>query len=362
MQKLNSLPRNDDFHLVPDWYRHTKAYMMWPERADNWRNGAKPAQAVFAEIASKLSQYEPVTMLVSQKQYQNARASLPPSVKVLEMSFDDVWIRDTGPAYLMNQQAKIRLVDWQFNAWGGLVDGLYFPWDQDLLITKKLADLDDFDYYQANLVLEDCGYQTDGEGTLLAVEASVLSEGRNGQIRKNKVETYLQCYFNVTKIIWLKYGYYMDETNGDVDNLAVFIKPGVVALSWTEDKTDPMFAVCHDAYHILSQAFDAQGRQLKIHKVLLPRPLYATQEESNGVDAVNGLLPRYPSDRLTASYVNAYVANSAVFLPIFHDEQDDAAIALYTKLYPDHAIEPIYARELLLGGGNLHSLILGVPS
>ncbi|BDR56924.1 hypothetical protein KIMC2_14860 [Xylocopilactobacillus apis] len=244
---------------------------------------------------------------------------------------------------------------------GGLVDGLYFPWDQDDLVTQKLSELDELDYYDVNFVLEGCGYQTDGEGTLLAVEESVLSEGRNNQISKAKVETILKKYLNVTKIIWLKHGYFMDETNGDIDNIATFIRPGEIALNWTDDLTDPMCKITNEALDILSRETDAKGRKFKINKVQLPKILLANEAENNYIDPVNGLLPRKPGDRLTASYINCYLANDAVILPIFDDPHDQEAIDQYQKLFPDRKIEPIYTRELLLGGGNIHSIVLGVP-
>lgn len=361
MEIKNSNPQKDGYYLAPEWHHHGQSYMMWPQRTDNWREGAKPVQKVFTEIATKISRYEPVTMLVSREQYQHVHRLLSKSIRVVEMSYNDAWMRDIGPAYLINHDNKRRTVNWQFNAWGGIFDGLYFPWDQDNLVAKKTTDLDRLDYYNVNFVLEGCGYQTDGEGTLIVVEESVLSEGRNGEVKRDFVENILMEYLNVSKVIWLKQGYFMDETNGDVDNLVTFIRPGEVALNWTEDRNDPMFIVTHEAFEILNRTTDAKGRQLKINKISLPSPLMITEEESHGIDLVNGRLPRYTGDRLTASYVNCYLANGAVILPVFGDKNDQIAIKQYQKLFPARKIEPVYARELLLGGGNIHSVVLGTP-
>ncbi|MDF7638216.1 agmatine deiminase [Lactobacillus sp. ESL0791] len=361
MKKLRTLPVNDNYYPVSDWVHHKETIMMWPERADNWREGAKPAQRIFCKIATILSKYEQVTMLVSQKQYQNARQLLPSSIRVIEMSYNDIWIRDIGPTFLKNEHNNLRAVDWNFNAWGGLIDGLYFPWDFDNLVTQKLCDIYNINYYKSKLVLEGCGYQTDGKGTILAVEESVLSEGRNGRVSKQYVEKFFQNYLNAHKIIWLKRGFYMDETNGDIDNIAIFVNPKEIALAWTENHQDPMYGICHEALKILQTSTNADGQHFTIHKIPLPRPLYATQKESEGVDKVNGLLPRYTSDRLTSSYINIYMANSAILVPIFDDPQDQRALSIYQKLFPERTIIPINSRELLLGGGNLHSIILGIP-
>jgi len=101
--------------------------MLWPERPDNWRDGAKPAQAVFAAIATAIAAAEPVTVGVSAAQYQNARARLPRRVRLAEISSNDAWIRDCGPTFVIDARGRRRGVDWTFNAWGGLDGGLYFP-------------------------------------------------------------------------------------------------------------------------------------------------------------------------------------------------------------------------------------------
>ncbi len=101
--------------------------MLWPERNDNWRDGAKPAQKAFLDVATAILQFEPVTVCVSPAQYQNARERLPREVRVVEMASNDAWIRDCGPTFLVNDKGDVRAIDWEFNSWGGLVDGLYFP-------------------------------------------------------------------------------------------------------------------------------------------------------------------------------------------------------------------------------------------
>ena len=360
---LGSTPQTDHFYVPAETVKHQESIMMWPERSDNWRNGAKPAQRVFVEIATIVSRYESVIMLVSKEQYQNARQLLPATIKVIEMSYNDAWIRDIGPTYLLNQRGNIRAVDWRFNAWGGLVDGLYFPWDMDDQVAQKLCELKGIDYYRLEqFILEGCAFHTDGEGTLVVTEESVLSEGRNGQLAKPIVETILKAFLGVEKIIWLQKGYFMDETNGDVDNMISFVRPGEILLTWTDDQADPQYISSKQAYDTLSKAVDAKGRKLIIHKLQMPKPLFATAAESSGVDPVNGLLPRYPGDRLTASYVNYYLLNNALILPIFDDPQDGVALTLLTKLFPNRKIETVYARELLLGGGNIHCVVAALPT
>ena len=137
MKTHTTTPKQDGFRMPGEFEPHDGCWIIWPERPDNWRLGAKPAQKVFVEVAKAISQFEPVTVCVSNAQYDNARSQLPEEVRVVEMSTDDSWIRDCGPTFVTNG-SEVRGVDWSFNAWGGLVDGLYFPWDKDDHVARKV--------------------------------------------------------------------------------------------------------------------------------------------------------------------------------------------------------------------------------
>ena len=362
MKKLNSTPKQDGFRMPGEFEPHRGTYIIWPERPDNWRNGAKPAQKVFTQVANTIGKYEPVTVIVSDSQYQNARHMLNDYVRVVEMSNDDSWVRDCGATFVVNDQGELRGVDWSFNAWGGLVDGLYFPWDKDDRIASKMCELEGANRYRLDdFVLEGGSIHVDGEGTLMVTEECLLSAGRNPQLTKEEIEKVLCEYLNVEKVLWIKEGIYNDETNGHVDNMCNFVRPGVVALAWTDDENDPQYKRSHEAYEYLSNEVDAKGRKLEIHKILTPTPVLITKEESEGVDAVDATLPREEGDRLAASYVNYYTGNGFVAVPVFGDPHDELAIQKLQELYPDRVIEPIYAREILLGGGNIHCITQQVP-
>ena len=362
MKKLTSTPKQDGFRMPGEFEPHRGTYIIWPERPDNWRNGAKPAQKVFTQVANTIGKYEPVTVIVSDGQYQNARHMLNDYVRVVEMSSDDSWVRDCGATFVVNDQGELRGIDWSFNAWGGLVDGLYFPWDKDDRIASKMCELEGANRYRLDdFVLEGGSIHVDGEGTLMVTEECLLSAGRNPQLTKEEIEKVLCEYLNVEKVLWIKEGIYNDETNGHVDNMCNFVRPGVVALAWTDNENDPQYKRSHEAYEYLSNEVDAKGRKLEIHKILTPTPVLITKAESEGVDAVDGTLPRQVGDRLAASYVNYYTGNGFVAVPVFGDPHDELAIKQLQELYPDRVIEPIYAREILLGGGNIHCITQQVP-
>lgn len=358
---LKSMPLEDGYRMPAEFEAHKGCWMLWPERSDTWRLGGKPAQKTFTEVAETIAQFELVTVCVSNGQFENARMMLDEGIRLVEISSNDAWMRDVGPTFLVDDQGGIRGIDWDFNAWGGLQEGLYFPWDKDLLVAGKVLEIERLARYRAPLVMEGGSIHVDGHGTLITTGECLLNQNRNSQLNQDEIENYLKAYLNVEKIIWLDKGVYQDETDGHVDNLCCFVKPGEIVLTWTDNREDPQYERSHDAYNILSRETDARGRTLKVHKIHQPGPLVLTEEESHGLDAGDSAKPRKSGDRLAGSYVNFYIANGGIVMPIFDDPHDGAALEKIGTLFPERKIIGVTSREILLGGGNIHCITQQQP-
>ena len=230
-------------------------------------------------------------------------------------------------------------------------------------VAQKILEIERLDRYAAPLVLEGGAIHTDGAGTLLTTEECLLNPNRNPNLSRREIEAYLRAYLGIEKIIWLGQGVYRDETNGHVDNLCCFVRPGVVALTWTDDRADPQYPISQDAYKRLTLASDARGRPLEVVKLPQPDPLFITAEESAGVQPAHGTLPRRAGDRLAASYVNFYIANGGVIAPTFDDPIRRCGIGDAGAPLPrTRASSACPAREILLGGGNIHCITQQQPA
>ena len=356
-----STPAEDGFRMPGEFEAHSGCWMAWPERPDNWRLGAKPAQEAYAEVAAAIAASEPVTMAVSDGQFENCRALLPPQVRVVEVSTDDAWIRDHGPTFVVDDKGERRGVDWRFNAWGGTNGGLYFPWDRDERVAAKVLETEGADRYRAPVVLEGGAIHVDGEGTVLATEECLLNPNRNPELSKEQIERVLIAYLGAEKVVWLGAGVFEDETDGHVDNLACFARPGVVLLTWTGDEDDPQHAISRDARERLENATDARGRSFDVVLLPSPGPLQISAEEAEGVDAAEGTQPRRAGDRMAASYVNFYLANSRIVYPLLDPRHDEGAADILGRTFPEREVVGVPAREILLGGGNIHCITQQVP-
>ena len=359
---IASTPTADGYRMPGEFEPHSGCWMAWPERPDNWRLGAKPAQEAYAAVAEAINASEPVTMAVSDAQFEHCRSVLSPSIRVIEISTNDAWIRDMGPTFVVNDDSGRRGVDWRFNAWGGLEGGLYFPWDRDERVAQKVLEIEGADRYRAPIVLEGGSIHVDGEGTAMATEECLLNRNRNPQLSRQQIEETLFDYLGAERVIWLDRGVCNDETDGHIDNLACFARPGVVLLTWTDDECDPQQAISRDALDRLQSASDARGRSLEVIRIPSPGAIAINEEEAGGVDALAGSLPRRAGDRMAASYVNFYLGTTRVVFPLLDERFDGAAEEVLRDCFPERDVVGVPAREILLGGGNIHCITQQVPA
>lgn len=359
---LLSTPAADGYRMPGEFEPHSGCWIAWPERPDNWRMGAKPAQEAYAAVAEAIDVSEPVTVAVSDRQFEHCRTVLSPSIRVVEISTDDAWIRDMGPTFVIDGRGGRRGVDWHFNAWGGLRGGLYFPWDRDDRVAAKVLEIEGAERYRAPIVLEGGSIHVDGEGTVMATEECLLNPNRNPELAREQIERALFDHLGAERMIWLGRGVYNDETDGHVDNLACFASPGVVLLTWTDDESDPQHAISRDALERLEAATDARGRSIEVVRLPSPGPIAITEQEAAGVDAVEGSLPRRAGDRLAASYANFYLGTRRIVFPLLDERTDEQAAELLRGCFPEREVVGVPAREILLGGGNIHCITQQVPA
>jgi agmatine deiminase len=359
--QLFTTPAQDGFYFPAEFQPVSQVWLAWPERRDNWRDDALPAQLTFARIANAISEVTKVCVAVSSKQFDHARDLLQPEVRLVEIPYNDAWMRDIGPTVLVNESGERRGISWQFNAWGGEYNGLYDNWQQDDLVASSVCDIIGIDHYSAPFVLEGGSIHTDGEGTLYTTEECLLSPGRNPLLTKQQIEDQLKQYLSIEKVIWLPKGLFNDETDGHVDNLMHVIAPGKVVLSWTDDPSDPQYQLSREAEKVLSSQTDAKGREIEIVRLPLPGPLHYSESEAQGIEVSSGM-SRAAGERLSASYANFLIVNGYVFLPLLDDRTDAEAISVLQSAMPEHQIIGIPTREVLLGGGNIHCITQQIPA
>ncbi len=333
-------PAADGLHMPAEWEPHARCWMEWPCREALWREQIEAARDATAMVARAIARFEPVTMVARPELAGDARIRCGGEVEVFPLAHDDSWMRDNGPTFVVDGQGGVGGVDWRFNGWGGK----YPDCADDAAVPKAVLAQLGMRRYTAPLVLEGGAVHVDGEGTLLATEQCVLNPNRNPELAREDMERLLQSYLGVSKIIWLGEGLEDDETDGHVDNVACFARPGVVLALTSRDAADGNHRALSENLDRLRGATDSAGRRLEVIEVGQPA-------RRDG-----------PQGRLPLSYLNFYIANDAVILPSFGDPEDERARRTIAEAFAERRVVQLPASTLTLGGGGIHCITQQQPS
>jgi agmatine deiminase len=334
-------PTDFGFYMPAEWEKHMGTLMEWPNRAAEWPGPYDEILNAYSKMALTIANYEPVLMLVNKADTDEAKSYCKEKIKLVEIEHDDSWMRDNGPTFIRNDKSELCGINWGFNAWGGK-----YPYEKDDLVASRVLNMLDIPTFDAPFILEGGSIHTDGEGTLLTTEECLLNKNRNPSIDKEKLEEELKKYLGVKKVIWLKEGLYGDDTDGHIDNVACFVKPGVILLQTTRDKNNPNYERTLRNLELLKNTTDASGRKLEI--IELPQPDVA---EYDGVG-------------LTLSYMNFYFVNGGIVMPVFggkHTKTDEEAASIMREVFKDRIVSTIDGLTLIRGGGNVHCLTQQMP-
>jgi agmatine deiminase len=330
-----------NYRMPAEWAPHERTLMAWPTRADLWGDVLAEARREYAAVARAIAAFEPVTMVARPGQGAAAGELCGDGVEVVELPIDDSWFRDSGPVFVLGPDGERAGVDFRFNSWGSK----HSPWDADDRISALLLDRLGVPRIASSMILEGGSFTIDGEGTLITTEQCLLHPNRNPGLTKDQIEAELVARLGVTKVIWLPYGGLDDtETDGHVDGVCAFTAPGRVLVSLPDDPGHPDFARMRANRAVLERETDARGRRLEI------------------LDLPQSAFVEVDGERTEVGYLNFYVANGGVVVPVADIPADAGALAVIAAAFPDREVVGVRSRVVGFGGGGVHCITQQVPA
>ena len=318
---------------LPEWAPHAAVWIGFPSAADLWEDDLAPAQAEVAAFAAAVhagGKGEPVWLVAADETAASEARRLAPFAKVIVEPFGDIWLRDTG-AIVTGSGADRRAQGFRFNGWGGK-----YELEGDDSIGERLAAEAGLPYAKADWILEGGAIDGDGSGIFITTEQCLLNPNRNPGFDKDEVEARLKRDLGATRLVWLGDGLLNDHTDGHVDNLARFVAPGRVAIPEAV-ADDPNAAAYADAAEVLLDA--------ELEVVAIPSPGEVLRD----------------GEIVPASYMNFYIGNATVVVPLYGSPNDAAAVAAIQDLFPDRKVVGLRADHILTGGGSFHCISQQVP-
>lgn len=342
----SSTPRRSGYHMPAEWERHDAIWLAWPHDNETFPELRK-VESALCEIIKAIYRHERVNLLVcdgAMKLYSAAclaDAGVDPArVHFHVRKYADVWFRDYGPSFLVNREERsLAMVNWRFNAWGEKYRELIADDEIPLALNSTLK----IPVFSPGIVMEGGSIDTNGKGSLITTEQCLLNPNRNPGLSREEIEEYLHEYLDASHIIWLKSGIAGDDTDGHIDDVARFVDERTVLCAIEDDPLDENYAALQENYRILKGSSDQDGNPLIVKA--MPMPGRVGDEQ------------RYP-----ASYMNFYIGNGVVLVPVFGHEYDQPALAILGELFPERRIVGIDCNAMVAGMGAIHCISQQQPS
>ncbi len=324
--------------MPAEWAAHERTLMAWPCRAELWGQRLHRAEHDYAAVALAISEFEPVTMLARPPDAERAAEACGPKVDVVEVPLDDSWVRDTGPIYVTGDGRRVA-VDFTFNAWGNKFE----PYADDAALVERWCERTGDERRVVDMVLEGGAIAVDGEGTLLTTEQCLLNPNRNPSMNRAEIEAVLADTLGAETVVWLPYGLDDRDTDGHVDTVACFTKPGTVLLQGCDHPGWRDYDRLAETRRVLAAASGNDGRAIEIVDVpVLP-------------------LTEFDGELYAVPYLNGYVVNGGVIVPVTGHPADGEMLAIIAAAFPDRRVVPVPGAILAYGGGGPHCITQQVP-
>jgi agmatine deiminase len=347
----NATPASLGYRMPAEWEPHAGTWFTWPRpEGISFPGKYETVPPVYAELIRHLVTVEEVHINVWHAEMEQwVRGLLQNHRTPLERVFFhhfpayEPWCRDHGPIFLVREQDSRReraIVDWGYNAWGGK----YPPFDLDDAVPQHVAKLRGLPLFSPGIVMEGGSIEVNGRGTLLTTEACLLHPNRNPQLNQSQIEQYLRDYLGVTNILWLGDGIVGDDTDGHIDDLARFVSPNTVVTVVEHDPSDANYHVLQENLRRLQTLRDQEGNALRVVELPMPRAI------------------EHEGQRLPASYANFYIANGLVLVPTYRDPNDQLALEILQREFPDRRVMGVDSTELIWGLGSFHCISQQEPA
>ena len=314
---------------------HERTVICWPSRHDLYGNHIGDARLAHAALAKTISGFEPVTMIANAQDAERARLLCGDAVEVVELPLDDSWFRDTGPIYVFDGDKRIA-GNWVFNGWGNK----FVPFDKDAALARSFAEFMGHEVRNIDMVFEGGSITVDGTGLLATTEQCLLNPNRNPNMSREQIAATMKHELGATDVMWLPHGLSLDEdTDGHVDNVACFTAPRMLVMQGCDDKSVSDFERLAQNRRV-AEKFDVTIREVPV----LPR-----------ID-VHGVTVQVP-------YLNFYLVNGAVIVPVCGHAADDDMLALIAEFVPDRQVVGLDVGAILaFGGGGIHCITQQIPA
>jgi agmatine deiminase len=342
-------PKELGYRFPAEFELHAATWLSWPHKEESWPGKIESIFPSYCRFIGELSQRETVHINVGDEnmkafalgKIQDTAAQLD-NIRFHTHPTNDAWCRDHGPAFLINPGAAqpLIIIDWNYNAWGNK----YPPFDLDDRIPTLIASTYQVPVLYPDIIMEGGSVDFNGKGTLITSESCLLNPNRNPMLSRQGIESYLEAFYGVDQVLWVKDGIVGDDTDGHIDDTVRFVNEDTVLAVRGEDRSDPNYSILEQIHRDLKSMRLLNGKQLNIVDLPMPEKVI------------------YEGQVLPASYANFYIANGLVVVPTFRCDRDEKALSIIQQCFPDRKVVGIDSTDIIWGLGSFHCLSQQEPA
>jgi agmatine deiminase len=341
-------PKQEGYYFPAEFAPHSATWLSWPHKEASWPGKIDAIYPIYAKFISLVAEGEKVNINVSDEVMKNKASDILANAgaNFSNINFffhptNDAWCRDHGPAFLLHKNEKKKMVvKWNYNAWGGK----YPPYDLDNQIPISIAEHYKLPLAKPGIVMEGGSVDFNGTGTVLTTTACLLNPNRNPTLNQKQIEEYLIQFYGVDNVLWLGDGILGDDTDGHVDDITRFVNSTTVVTVVESNKDDENYLPLKENLELLEKMKLENRKSIDIVELPMPSPVI------------------YQDQRLPASYANFYIANKYVVVPTYRDKNDDKALDILQKYFPDRKVVGLDSTDIIWGLGSFHCLSQQEPS
>ena len=378
---MSKTPAQLGFRMPAEWEKHAALWLQWPYERPSYTSGNRTGDKTYQLTLEKtwllmsweLHKYEKVCVIAKNEQHHDYLQGLfkyfdydLSQIAVYVLPSMDVWHRDNGPIFVVNDEGKLAATEWNFNGWGSYPN----HGEQEGALARNVAALLNIPCFRGPIVTEGGAIEVNGSGSMIATRSSIINDNRNKGVDQQMIEQAFADYLGVSNVIWLSGAppevceqLLGDGTDYHVDIAACFVDKKTVVYTWTDDKSDPRYPYLVKHLEELKAALDEDGNPLKLIALEAPKNgVYSTGqrfdfslgEYEDGVAA--------KAEFTDASYTNYLVANEVVLVPVFGNVNDQKAIEVLADCFPERKIVGIPCVSLTAEGGAIHCVTQQQPA
>lgn len=347
---MNDTPKDLGYRFPAEWEKQQSTWLTFPQNTETWPNEQLAnAQKSYYQLIKEIAKGQKVNLLVNDLATESQvkihldkiNTSLA-NVHFHQIQSNDAWLRDSGPSFLINPEAEAKkiIINWQYNAWGGK----YPPFEADNQIPERIAEMLNIPIFTVPIVMEGGSVEFNGQGTLLTTRHCLLNPNRNPHLTQSQIEQYLYDYYAVSQVLWLGDGIVGDDTDGHIDDIVRFINADTVITVVEQNPNDDNYTILQENLAELKTLRLPNDKPLNIIELPMPKPFYVFGE------------------RMPASYANFLITNQSIIVPTFECDEDEQAILILEKCFPNRGVVGIDSREIIWGLGSFHCLSQQEPA